>query len=216
MGNNNNNNNKELEKPFFALSGGPAGAFVIAITLLAGGSAFTSPTPMTVAVAQEENNTTVAETRSNSTTTTSSPPRIELSPQPVYQEEVTDLSETLINQTHAELILSGNGTLTLPNGSETIRTNSTGSGIVSIMGTFAGKEILTTEDGSENATATFYEIAQFSKEERIGKGIAIAIFHTNSTGKLAPLDGMIMAGQEEIQPDGTGLITLWQLQSGIP
>jgi hypothetical protein len=153
-------------------------------------------------------------TTSNTTTTYSS--GIELSPKPIYQEHIRDVSETLINQTHAQLIVAGNGTLTLPNSTETIRTTSTGSGIVSIISTFVGKEILTTEDGSENATATSYEIARSNKEEGIGKGIAIAVIHTNSTGRLAPLDGMILAGQEEFQPDGRALITFWEWQSGIP
>ncbi len=81
----------------------------------------------------------------NATSTTLSFSDIELSPQPIYQEHVRDVSETLINQTHAQLIVEGNGTLTLPNSTETIRTTSTGSGIVSVIGTFAGKEILTTE-----------------------------------------------------------------------
>jgi hypothetical protein len=152
-------------------------------------------------------------TTSNTTTTYSS--GIELSPKPIYQEHIRDVSETLINQTHAQLIVAGNGTLTLPNSTETIRTTSTGSGIVSIISTFVGKEILTTEDGSENATATSYEIARSNKEEGIGKGIAIAVIHTNSTGRLAPLDGMILAGQEEFQPDGRALITFWEWQSGI-
>jgi hypothetical protein len=158
---------------------------------------------------------TTTETGSN-TTTTLSFSDIELSSQPIYREHVRDVSETLINQTHAHLIVEGNGTLTLPNSTESIRTTSTGSGIVSIFSTFAGKEILTTEDGSENATAISYEIARSNKEEGIGKGIAIAIIHTNSTGRLAPLDGMILVGQEEIQPDGRPMITYWEWHSGIP
>jgi hypothetical protein len=88
--------------------------------------------------------------------------------------------------------------------------------MVSIFSTFAGKVILSTEDGSENATATSYEIARSNKEQGIGKGIAIAIIHTNSTGRLAPLDGMILVGQEEFQPDGRALLTYWEWQSGIP
>jgi hypothetical protein len=87
---------------------------------------------------------------------------------------------------------------------------------VSIFSTFTGKQILTTEDGTENATAIAYEIARSNKEEGIGKGIAIAVIHTNSTGRLAPLDGMILVGQEEFQPDGRALITYWEWQSGIP
>jgi hypothetical protein len=161
---------------------------------------------------------TTTETGSNTTTTatTSSFSDIELSPQPIYQEHVRDVSETLINQTHAQLVVEGNGTLTLPNSKESVRTTSTGSGIVSIFSTFAGKEILTTEDGSENATAISYEIARSNKEQGIGKGISIAVINTNSTGRLAPLDGMILVGQEEVQPDGRALLTYWEWQSGIP
>ena len=189
--------------------------------LLLAGSGFLiiSPTPITTAACAQEENTTniLTPTPSNTTiSTTTASSVIELSPQPIYQEHVRDMSETLINQTHAHLIVEGNGTLTLPNSSETIRTISTGSGIVSIFSTFAGKEILTTEDGSENATAISYEIARSNKEEGIGKGIAIAIIPTNSTGKLAPLNGMIVVGQEEIQPDGRPMITCWEWQSGIP
>jgi hypothetical protein len=45
----------------------------------------------------------------------------------------------------------------------------------------------------------------------------IALFDTNSTGILAPLDGMILAGQIEYPPEEThSLITLWEWQSGIP
>jgi len=212
-------NNKERRRPFFELSRG-VGAFVIAITLLAGGFALISPTPMTAALAQEENNTTASATISNTTTTasaSSSSLGMELSPQPVYQEREKLVSQIPINQTHFQVIVTGNGTVSLPNNTQTIRTTSTKSGIVSMMdGTFAGKEILTTEDGSENATAIVYEIVRFNIENGNGRGIAIAHIHTNSTGMLAPLDGMILAGHDELYPDGTGLLTLWEWQSGIP
>jgi hypothetical protein len=85
-----------------------------------------------------------------------------------------------------------------------------------MLGTFAGKVILTTEDGSENATLTDYEIVRFNMENGAGRGIAMAVAHTNSTGKLAPLDGMILLGQEEFQSDGSRLVTMWEWQSGIP
>ena len=200
------------------------GVFIVALMLLAGSGFFaltsSATTPMTAAFAQEGNNTTtVTSTRPSNTTnktTSAASSEIELSPQPIYQEHVRDVSETLINQTHAQLVVEGNGTLTLPNGTETIETISTGSGIVSIFSTFAGKEVISTEDGSENATATSYEIARSNKEQGIGKGIAIAIIHTNSTGRLAQLDGMILVGQEEFQPDGRALLTYWEWQSGIP
>ena len=200
------------------------GVFIVALMLLAGSGFFaltsSATTPMTAAFAQEgDNTTTVTSTRPSNTTnktTSAASSEIELSPQPIYQEHVRDVSETLINQTHAQLVVEGNGTLTLPNSTETIKTISTGGGMVSIFSTFAGKVILSTEDGSENATATSYEIARSNKEQGIGKGIAIAIIHTNSTGRLAPLDGMILVGQEEFQPDGRALLTYWEWQSGIP
>jgi hypothetical protein len=83
-------------------------------------------------------------------------------------------------------------------------------------GTAAGKEVITTEDGSESATATIYAIARFGMEE--GRGIIIALVNTDSTtGRLAPLDGMILAGQIEFPPEEeTALVTLWEWQSGIP
>jgi hypothetical protein len=218
------NHNGKRKKPSIALSRG-TGVFIVALMLLAGSGFFaltsSATTPMTAAFAQEEGNntTTVTPTRpsnAGNTTTSAASSDIELSPQPIYQEHVRDVSETLINQTHAQLVVEGNGTLTLPNGTETIKTTSTGGGIVSIFSTFAGKEVISTEDGSENATATSYEIARSNKEQGIGKGIAIAIIHTNSTGRLAPLDGMILVGQEEFQPDGRALLTYWEWQSGIP
>jgi hypothetical protein len=204
-----NNHREQRKRPIFSLSGGgAAGAsiilIIIALALLAGGFALVSPI-------------TVTAIPSNSTTTTTTSSGIELSPQPVYQERQENVGETPINQTHSQFTLSGNGTLTLPNGTETINTTSTGSVLVSTMeGTAAGKEMLTTEDGTENATATFYGIARFNMENGTGRGIIIALVHTNSTGRLAPLDGMILAGRIEFQPDGTGLLTLWEWQSGIP
>ena len=141
---------------------------------------------------------------------------LELSPEPVYQERQIDVSETAINQTHVELAVSGNGTLTLPNTTETISTTSTGSLIISLDGTASGKEVFTTEDGSESVTATIYAIARFGMEG--GRGIIIALLDTDSTGRLAPLDGMILAGQVEIPPapEEPALITLSEWQSGVP
>jgi hypothetical protein len=154
-------------------------------------------------------------TGSNATTNrtiTSSP--LGLLPQRIYQERSILESQTQINQTHIQITFLGNGTLDLPNSTEAIRTTSIGSGISSLIdGTFAGRLVLTTQDGRENATATTYEIGQFNLQDITGRGIAIAIFHTNSTGKLAPLDGMILAGQDEFLPEGSAFITYWEWKS---
>ena len=157
--------------------------------------------------------TPAAATTTTATTASSEPGILELSPEPVYQERQTRVSRTAINQTHFQVAISGNGTLTLPNTRETISTTSTGSVLSALDGTATGKEVITTEDGSESATATTYGIARL--EER--RGIMIALVDTNSTGILAPLDGMILAGQIEYPPEEThSIITLWEWQSGIP
>src|SRR5829696_2367914 len=154
-----------------------------------------------------------ATTTTTSNTTTTSSSGIELSPEPVYQERQTRVSRTAINQTHFQVAISGNGTLSLPNTTETISTTSTGSVLSALDGTATGKEVITTEDGSESATATTYGIARLEAR----RGIMIALFDTNSTGILTPLDGMILAGQIEYPPEEThSVITLWEWQSGIP
>lgn len=159
--------------------------------------------------------TPLAATATTTTTPTpTSSPGIELSPQPVYQERSRLESQTQLNQTHVKITYSGNGTLNLPNSTEPIRTTSIGIGISSLVdGSFAGQVILTTEDGSNNATAAVYELGQFNAQDLTGRGIAIAVFHTNSTGPLAPLDGMILAGQDEFLPDGGAFITYWEWNS---
>jgi hypothetical protein len=154
-------------------------------------------------------------TATTTTTTASSPEAgiIQLSPEPVYREVHTPISRTPVNQTHFEVPISGNGTITLPNTTETISTTSTGSYLSSLDGTAVGKEVITTEDGSESVTAKIYGVAQL--EER--RGIIIASFDTNSTGRLAPLDGMILAGQIEYPPEeNITIITLWEWESGRP
>src|SRR5829696_2356518 len=160
--------------------------------------------------------TTTTTTTSNDTTTATSPSEIDLSPEPVHQEQQTLVSENPINQTHTQFTFSGNGTLNLPNGTEPISITSTGSVIAAMDGTAVGEEVLTTEDGTESAIAKFYSIGRFNMEDGSGKSILIALVHTNSTGQLAPLNGAIVAGEVEFLPVGTSLITLWEWQSGIP
>jgi hypothetical protein len=70
-----------------------------------------------------------------------------------------------------------------------------------------------------SANATLYEIVQFNNPatapEGGGKGIIIEVFETNSTGILAPLNGMIAAGIDDMSPSGESHITLWRWESGI-
>jgi hypothetical protein len=142
---------------------------------------------------------------------------LELSPQPVLRERQISLSQTPINQTHILFTDSGNGTITLPNTTEAIDFTGTDSVIVSTVdGTAVGKEVFTTLDGSETVNRTIYAIARFNMEEGTGRGIVILLLQTNSTGRLAPVDGMILVGHIEFYPDGTAESTMWEWQSGIP
>jgi hypothetical protein len=156
-------------------------------------------------------------------TNTSAPPPssgIKLSPQPIYQETVPPGSVTPINQTHIAATHTGKGTLTLPNNNQTINVTSNGTAIASLVTPSAiAKETIRAENG-ETATITFYEIIQFSNPAEAplggGKGIKIIIFHTNSTGMLAPLNGVIAAGINDLQPNGESELTAWRWESGIP
>jgi hypothetical protein len=135
---------------------------------------------------------------------------IELSPQPLYQREPSTSGVTPINQTHIASTFSANGTLTLPNSTETINTTSNGSALTSLATQYAiGTEIIMTEDG-ETLTATFYEILEFPPGAGGANGIAIAVLHTNSTGTLAPLNGTIVVGTDYLYPISEGFSTYWQ------
>jgi hypothetical protein len=64
---------------------------------------------------------------------------------PFYRENITVTAQKPINATHVEVSLSGNGTLTLPNSTETITVNSTGTALVNFETTSViAQEFLTT------------------------------------------------------------------------
>ena len=145
---------------------------------------------------------------------------IKLSPQPIYQESTPPGTVTPINQTHISATHTGNGTLTLPNSNQTINTTSNGTAIASLATPSAMAKTTIRAPNGETATLTIYEIIQFTNPTEAplggGKGIKIVIFHTNSTGMLAPLNGVIAAGINDIQPNGESELTAWRWESGIP
>jgi hypothetical protein len=67
-----------------------------------------------------------------------------------------------------------------------------------------GQIHIITEDRSENGTLFFTEIGQNQK------GVGVAYFTTNSTGKLSFLNNMVALIQDEVQPNGDTLITAWE------
>jgi hypothetical protein len=221
-----NNKSERRKKVSYSLSWS-SGVFIITSMLLAGsGFALNSSTltsMTTAAFAQEEGNNTTAASTPNSTTatnTTNTSSGIQLSSQPIYQESTPPGTVTPINQTHISATHTGNGTLTLPNSNQTISTISNGTAIASLATPSAIAKTTITAPNGETATITIYEIIQFSNPTEAplggGKGIKIIIFHTNSTGMLAPLDGVIAAAINDIQPNGESELTAWRWESGLP
>lgn len=151
----------------------------------------------------------------NNTDTTSS--GIDLSQQPVLQEQTRTASETQINYAHVSITYTGNGTLNLTNNNIATVANftSNGSALVSFLTQSAqGTETIRTGNG-ETATITFYEIVKFNPVTREAKGIIIAEVQAGPTGTLASLNGMILAGTDEIHLNGESSVTLWEWESGI-
>ena len=152
----------------------------------------------------------------NSTTDTTSP-RIELSQQPLLKEQTRTVSETLITDEHMSITYTGNGTLTLPNDhiDTIVNFTSNGSALISFVTQSAqGTETFRTEDG-ETAIATFYEIVKFNPATGDGNGIITAEIHTNPAGMLAPLNGVILIGIDDIQSSGESNVTFWEWETGI-
>jgi hypothetical protein len=180
-------------------------------------------TPLTAVEAQmgaAPTATTATTTISDNTTDTTSS-GIELSRQPVLQERTRAVSETQINYAHVSITYTGNGTLSLPNNNNNNNTatianfTSNGSALVSFITQSAqGTETIRTGNG-ETATMTFYEIVKFNPATRDGKGIIIAEVQTSPTGTLASLNGMVLAGIDDIQLNGESNVTLWEWESGI-
>jgi hypothetical protein len=151
----------------------------------------------------------------NNTTDTASS-GIELSQQPVLLERTRTVSQTPINYAHMSITFTGNGTLTLPNNIDTIvNFTSNGSALISFVAqSVQGTETIRTENG-ETATITFHEIVKFNPATSEGKGIITAEVNTNPTGTLASLNGMILAGIDDIQSNSESNVTLWEWESRI-
>ena len=163
-------------------------------------------------------------TTSNTTTTTTSSSGLELSPQPIWDEQATSTSVTPINETHSGATFIGNGTMTVPDTGETINMTNNGTAFVSPVAGYAdtvsayGREYVFSEDDDDDTTAiTFYEIIRYDPTTFQGEGTVIAVFDNNATGMLAPFNGMMVVGTHEEDPSiQAATIILWEWQSGIP
>lgn len=162
-------------------------------------------------------------TTGNSTTTTTTSSGIQLSPQPVWEEEATTTDMTQINKTHSIVSFIGNGTLTVPDTGQTINMTNNGSGLVSLVAGYVGtvsaygkENVFSSEDGDSTAI-TFHEIIRYDPTTLQGKGFVVAVFDANATGSLAPFNGMLVVGTHEEDPNVKGAtIRLWEWEGGIP
>ena len=162
-------------------------------------------------------------TGNTTTTTATSSSGLELSSQPIWDEQATSTSVTPINETHRVATFIGNGTMTMPDTGETINMTNNGTAFISFVPGYAdtvsayGREHVFSEDDNDITAITFYEIIRYDPATFEGKGLVIAVFDNNATGSLAPFNGMMVAGTHEEDPSTqTATIRLWEWQGGIP
>lgn len=159
-----------------------------------------------------DNSTAIGSSSNNTTNVTN---RVQLAEEPFAVGYYITVSENMINETYSQFTFEGNTTLTLPNITETIITRDSGQGNVTILpgggvAFIRGQLHMTTEDGSETATAEASEFLDFESST----GVGTAYFTTNSTGMLAPLNNMIGVWHDEIQPNGNSIVTIFEWKRG--
>jgi hypothetical protein len=159
--------------------------------------------------------TTMSDNTSSSlNVTTAITPTIELGEEPFAVGRYSPVSETVLNETQQlQIVFEGSTTITLPNTTESITTRDRGEGIITLLpggGVIRGQIQLTTEDGSESATA---DLTEYFLDEA-PTAISIVYFSTNSTGMLAPLNNMIAVSLDEEQPNGDVVARLFEWKRG--
>ncbi|HKH86626.1 MAG TPA: hypothetical protein VKA40_08755 [Nitrososphaera sp.] len=165
----------------------------------------------------------VSATTTGNTTAAASSPALELSAQPVWDEQATSTSVTPINETHRIATFIGNGTMTVPDTGETINMTNNGTAFISFVpgynetvGTYGREYVFSVDDGDTTAI-TFNEIIRYDPATFEGSGLVIAVFDNNATGSLAPFNGMMVVGTHEEDPSTlAATIRLWEWESGIP
>lgn len=195
-------------------------ATAMTISVLAIVMILVSTSIVTPAVEASATTTTTAGNTTTISSSTGPSSGINLSSQPIYQKHTPPGNIFPINQTYIGATHSGNGTLTLPNSTQTINMTINGTAIISLATSSVQiKETMRAENG-ETVNVTGYEAIQFNNPAAApqggGRSIVTAILQTNSTGILAPLNGIILAGIDDFDSDGDSQVTLWRWESGIP
>ena len=165
----------------------------------------------------------VSASTTGNTTATASSSALELSSQPIWDEQATSTSVTPINETHRVATFIGNGTMTVPDTGETINMTNNGTAFISFVPGYNetvsayGREYVFSEDDNDTTAITFNEIIRYDPATFEGSGLVIAVFDNNATGSLAPFNGMMVVGTHEEDPSTqAATIRLWEWESGIP
>jgi hypothetical protein len=192
-------------------------ATILTLAIIFSSSMITIP----VQASPVDGNSTTTTTTATTTTTPSSS-GLELSPQPIWDEQAITTGVAQINETHSIVTFIGNGTMTVSDTGETVNMTNNGTAFISPVpgytGTVSayGREQVFSEDGDTSAI-TFYEIVRYDPNTFEGSGLVIAVFDNNATGSLAPFNGMIVVGTHEEDPNiQAATIRLWEWESGIP
>jgi hypothetical protein len=186
-------------------------------------AAAAAATIFTLAIIFASTTTPVSASTTGNITTTTTSSELELSPQPIWDEQATSTSVTPINETHSVATFIGNGTMTVPDTGETINMTNNGTAFISPVPGYtdtvsaSGREYVFSEDDGDTTAITFYEIIRYDPTTFQGNGLVIAVFDNNATGSLAPFNGMMVAGTHGEDPNTqAATIILWEWQSGIP
>ena len=165
----------------------------------------------------------VSASTTGNTTATASSSALELSSQPIWDEQATSTSVTPVNETHRVATFIGNGTMTVPDTGETVNMTNNGTAIISPVPGYTdtvsayGREYVFSEDDNDTTAITFNEIIRYDPATFEGSGLVIAVFDNNATDSLAPFNGMMVVGTHEEDPSTqAATIRLWEWESGIP
>lgn len=140
------------------------------------------------------------------------PLKLNVSEGPFYSENVTRKAASYLSERLSVGMLSGNGEIRLPNSTSLLNFTSTGTEITDFAtSAVVSNETISLESGTESAKVSMFQIAHYRSDDGIQRNAVIAIFATNSTGELAPLDGMIGMGESELTEGGDVQIKLWSL-----
>jgi hypothetical protein len=135
---------------------------------------------------------------------------VELSEDPFAVGNYSVIDGYVMNETHMQIALGGYTILRVPDSNETITTIDTGEVSITFLAAGAvsthGQLYMTTQDGSENATAEFVE---FSRQDR-PLGIGIAYFSTDTTGVLTHLNDTIAVFTDESQSTDDFILSFFE------